>query len=118
VIHAIGPVVAVSVVAVLPIIWQHFVDLDHGPAVGSTGSPYPGPTPVSYWADAGPTAAPTGMVEPSVDPALLARAVELIRAGRLPPQPSATKLQPALGCGMDAARQVRDALRDDRAGAP
>ncbi|WP_169514662.1 hypothetical protein [Actinokineospora enzanensis] len=37
--HAIGPLVAVGAVAVLPVIWSAFADLDHGLPVGPTAAP-------------------------------------------------------------------------------
>jgi len=37
--HAIGPLVAVGAVAVLPVIWSAFADQDHGLPVGPTAAP-------------------------------------------------------------------------------
>jgi hypothetical protein len=105
--HAIGPLVAVGAVAVLPVIWSAFADLDHGLPAGPT----PAPTGPEYSANAsyggdeeqGGTTARTAL--------LITRARRLIAAGRLPADPSATRLREALACGTDAAREVRDALR-------
>jgi hypothetical protein len=122
-VHAIGPVVAVSVVAALPVIWQQFVELGYDPTtrlpVAPTGSPYRGPTAPEYRANptgpypaaVAPTDFPVGATgQLVVDPELVARAATLIRAGHLPARPSATQLRAALGCGTGSARRVRDAL--------
>ncbi|WAL65603.1 conjugal transfer protein TraI [Amycolatopsis cynarae] len=103
VLHLLGPVVAVAVVTALPIIWRAFAELDHARPAGAGE----GVTPLTYRANT-PTApaAATGAAR-----ALVERARELIRAGRLPTEPSANKVRAALGCGMDDARHVRDALR-------
>lgn len=105
--HAIGPLVAVGAVAVLPVIWSAFVNLDHGLPVGPTPAPtgpqYGGNAPCGDDAELGATEARTAL--------LITRARRLIAAGRLPADPSATRLREALACGTDAARQVRDALR-------
>ncbi|WP_433252808.1 hypothetical protein ACQPYK_08470 [Streptosporangium sp. CA-135522] len=86
--HMLGPIVTVAVVTALPIILAAFSDLDHG----GTGTPRTGP---SYRAN----------VE-----ALTVRARALIDAGELPADAGAGKIRAALGCGMDPARAVRDAL--------
>lgn len=105
--HAIGPLVAVGAVAVLPVIWSAFADLGHGLPVGptatSTGSAYRDNAP-------GTTAAQHGATDDRVA-LLVARARRLIAAGRLPADPSATRLREALGCGTDTAREIRDTLR-------
>ncbi|MEU7913472.1 hypothetical protein [Microbispora bryophytorum] len=90
VLHILGPVVAVAVVTALPIILAAFAGLDHGPRTGP-----------SYRANTGP----------DID-ALAARARLLIASGELPPTPGADKIRRALGCGMDTARAVRDALHE------
>ncbi|WP_431897303.1 hypothetical protein [Nonomuraea sp. bgisy101] len=93
VLHVLGPVVAVAIVTALPIILESFARLDHG----ADGTPT-GPT---YRANA-----------PAPD-ALIARARHLMATGQLPAAAGADKIRRALGCGMDTARAVRDALRYD-----
>ncbi|WP_440901165.1 hypothetical protein [Actinosynnema sp.] len=105
--QAIGPLVAVGAVAVLPVIWSAFADLDHGlpvsPTAASTGPEYRQNAPGKGDVEQRATETRTAL--------LTARARQLIAAGRLPADPSATRLREALGCGTDAAREVRDALR-------
>jgi len=105
--HTIGPLVAVSVVAVLPVIWSAFADLDHGLLVGPTDtltSPkYRVNTPTTATAQHGATSDRMAL--------LVDRARRMITTEQLPADPSATRLREALGCGTDAAREVRDALR-------
>ncbi|MGX7829866.1 hypothetical protein ACTG9Q_32795 [Actinokineospora sp. 24-640] len=108
--HAIGPLVAVGAVAVLPVIWSAFADLDHGLPVGPTAAPtgpeYSGNTSYECDVEQGATKNRTAL--------LVARARRMIAAGQLPADPSATRLREALACGTDAAREVRDALRGVR----
>jgi hypothetical protein len=106
--HAIGPLVAIGVVTIMPIIWTAFAGLGHGllPV---------GPTPARYSQNLpdGPT-----MTERSTDvrsALLVERARRLIADGQLPIAPSATRLREALQCGTDAAREVRDVLRSSDA---
>ncbi|RDI23036.1 hypothetical protein [Lentzea flaviverrucosa] len=104
--HAIGPLVAIGAVTVMPIIWTAFASLDHGLLTV-------GPTPAGYRQNIpdGPsmTKQPT-----DVRTALLVKhARQLIADGRLPITPSATRLRAALQCGTDIARAVRDALRSE-----
>ncbi|GAA2717945.1 hypothetical protein ACFY2R_05245 [Micromonospora olivasterospora] len=96
VLHLLGPIVAVAVVTALPIILAAFAGLDHGGPTSLTGLTYRQNTP-------------TGRADVA---ALVAQARQLIDAGTLPGEPSANALQRALHCGMDAARQVRDELRN------
>lgn len=105
VLHILGPVVAVAVVTALPIILAAFARLDHG-VTALTGP--------SYSANASTSQAAGNPVRVDVA-ALTARARHLVEAGELPDEPSARAVREALRCGMDTARQVRDALRD-RAG--
>ncbi|MGB3438259.1 MAG: hypothetical protein WBA97_05850, partial [Actinophytocola sp.] len=105
--HAIGPLVAVGAVAVLPVIWSAFADLDHGLPVGPT----PAPTGPEYSANASYGGDAEQEATEARTALLITRARRLIAAGRLPADPSATRLREALACGTDAARQVRDALR-------
>ncbi|GAA3472876.1 hypothetical protein [Nonomuraea roseola] len=93
VLHVLGPVVAVAIVTALPIILAAFSRLDHG----GDGTPT-GPT---YRANV-----------PAPD-ALIARARHLMATGHLPADAGADKIRRALGCGMDTARAVRDALRNE-----
>lgn len=105
--HAIGPLVAVGAVAVLPIIWTAFADLDHGLPVGPTSTP----TSPEYRQNVpGTAAAERGTTSDRVA-LLVDRARWMIAAGQLSADPSATRLREALGCGTDTAREVRDALR-------
>jgi hypothetical protein len=101
VLHVLGPVVAVSIVTALPIVWTAFADLDHGSPTGT-------PTGPTYWGN-GTGGKPTTGGPTDV---LVARARLLIAAGQLDPNPSATRLQKALRCAMDSAREVRDALTE------
>lgn len=100
VLHLLGPVVAVAVVTALPIILAAFAGLDHGGPAALTGLTYRQNTPAKT---------PAGRTDVA---ALVVQARQLIDAGTLPGEPSANALQRALHCGMDAARQVRDALRN------
>jgi hypothetical protein len=99
-VHTVGPIVAVSVVWVLPIIWQHFVDLDHDPAGADTGVTGP-----AYRQNAG-----LGEGVTARRLALLARAAELIGRGVLPAQPSSRQVRMALGGATGDASWVRDHL--------
>ncbi|WP_119731434.1 conjugal transfer protein TraI [Thermomonospora amylolytica] len=109
VLHLLGPIVAVAVVTALPIILAAFADLDHGTHTTPTG-PLTGPP----YRDNAPARQAAGNPPARVDvDALTARARHLIQTGALPAAPSANALRKALGCGMDTARQVRDALREE-----
>ncbi len=109
VLHILGPVVAVAMTTALPIIWRGFADLDHGRAVGAT---YPALLPQST-AETGPSV-PGALPGPvGATGTLVARARGLIKDGQLPPNPSATRLREALGCGTTTAGKVRDALRGE-----
>lgn len=93
VLHILGPIVAVAIVTALPIILAAFARLDHGLSGTPTGQTY---RPKIAALDT-----------------LTARARHLISTGQLPAEPGADKIRRALGCGMDTARAVRDALRFD-----
>jgi hypothetical protein len=97
IVHMLGPIVALCVVTVLPVLW---VALDRVPS------------PHSAHGDSGPTAdaKSTHQVDQRVASAV-ARAQELIQRGHLPPTPSANAVHKALGGAMDTARAVRDILR-------
>jgi hypothetical protein len=108
VLHILGPIVAVAIVTALPIIWGAFADLDHG---GLLARPYSTPTGPKYRQNVGNS-------EPGVGPGVgattaywVARARELIDAGQLDWEPSATQLRKALGCGTPVASEVRDELK-------
>jgi hypothetical protein len=113
VLHVLGPIVAVAIVTALPIIWGAFAGLDHG---GPYWHPYSPPTPPKYRQNGGNSepsvGAAVGPVGQSVG-ALTAYAQALIDRGHLPPNPSATQLRKALGCGTEKASDVRDALRGE-----
>jgi hypothetical protein len=105
VIHMLGPIVAVCVVTVLPLLW---VAIDNVP----TRAPTTGAVEDASTDDA------TEPAQSEVDQrtqervaAALAKATTLIHTGRLPPNPSANRLHKALGGAMDTARAVRDILR-------
>jgi hypothetical protein len=104
--HAIGPLVAIGTVTIMPVIWTAFTDLDHD--IVPVGA-----TPPEY-SQNGSTKDTTAERSTAIRAALLVkRARHLIATGRLPAAPSATRLREALGCGTDAAREVRDTLRPD-----
>lgn len=106
--HAVGPLVAIGAVAVMPIIWTAFASLNHGLlTVGPTSAGYRQNIPD------GPS-----LTERATDVRtvlLVKRARQLIADGQLPVAPSATRLREVLQCGTDAAREVRDALRSESA---
>ncbi|MEU4807439.1 hypothetical protein [Actinosynnema sp. NPDC023587] len=79
--HAIGPLVAVGAVAVLPVIWSAFADLDHGIPVGPTDAQYRQIAPETGAAQHGATDDRMAL--------LVDRARRLITAGRLPVNPNA-----------------------------
>lgn len=102
VVHMLGPIVAVCVVTVLPVLW---VAIDHVPqhpaaaeADDNTGAIRSSPRNDAQRVDE--------RVASAVD-----RVKELIRSGDLPPTPSANAVHKALGGAMDTARAVRDILR-------
>ncbi|WP_158842646.1 hypothetical protein [Saccharothrix deserti] len=129
--HAIGPLVAVGAVTVLPIIWDGFARLDHtaGTRADTTpaGRSTPARPPSVHPADGG-TDSPTGPVPviatgtpdtPIVQAELSARAAALlprlraaIAAGDLPPTASASAIRAHLRCGSEYARELRNALTD------
>ncbi|MFI6741198.1 hypothetical protein ACIBI9_50470 [Nonomuraea sp. NPDC050451] len=95
VLHVLGPIVSVAVVTALPIILAAFSGLDHS----SSGTP----TTPSYRVNAA-----------TLDK-LTIKARRLIVTGQLSVDSGADKFRRALGCGMDTARAVRDALRSNPA---
>lgn len=103
VIHALGPIVAVCVVTVLPVLWAA---IDQAPI--STADP--AQSLRSDEADAQPGTQPQ---RGGVFAEKLAAARVLIRAGKLEPKPSAYRIWKSLGGGMDIARDVRDVLQKE-----
>jgi hypothetical protein len=101
VLHVLGPIVAVAVVTGLPPILAAFADLDHGTGTGATGPEY------RANAAAGPARQGADVA------ALVARVRQMISAGELPADAGAGKIRQALRCGMDTAREVRDALTEE-----
>ncbi|MFL6118753.1 conjugal transfer protein TraI [Actinophytocola sp.] len=113
VIHMLGPIVAVCVVTVLPLLW---VAIDNVPTRAPTTTPAEDTQPDNATKDGSkdPTEdAPSGVDQRAQErvAAALAKATALIHTGRLPPNPSANRLHKALGGAMDTARAVRDILR-------
>ncbi|MCR3753723.1 hypothetical protein [Lentzea californiensis] len=102
--HAIGPLVAIGAVTVMPIIWTAFACLDHGILTV-------GPTPTGYRQNIPDGPSVTERATDVRTALLVKHARRLIADGQLPIAPSATRLREALHCGTDAAREVRDALR-------
>lgn len=108
-VHALGPVAAVTAVWTLPTLWAVLAALPMPPLT----APTPGLTAPEYRANAAadtPVAgAGVGRAVGALD-AHRARLRELIASGELPPTPGADRIRRALGCGMDTARQLRDEL--------
>ncbi|CAM3961052.1 hypothetical protein KIPE111705_33530 [Kibdelosporangium persicum] len=102
--HAIGPLVAIGAVTVLPIIWSAFASLQLGSLpVGTTSH--------EYSQNAAEEGIPPDRTTNARTALLVERAQQLIATEQLPANPSATRLREALACGTDTAREVRDALR-------
>ncbi|MFE2750451.1 hypothetical protein ACFXGA_00445 [Actinosynnema sp. NPDC059335] len=130
--HAIGPLVAVGAVTVMPIIWDGFANLDHtagtrpdtppAPTGGAPDGAPGGPTPAVRGGTATgvvPMIAAEATDTPIVQARLSARAAELlprlqaaIAAGELPPTASASAIRAHLRCGSEYARELRDAVTD------
>ncbi|MFD7658713.1 hypothetical protein ACFV4N_32465 [Actinosynnema sp. NPDC059797] len=127
--HAIGPLVAVGAVTVLPIIWDGFANLDHTigtrpdtPTVPpATADPIPARPVSAAPADTPPASVPVIADRtpdtPIVQAQLSARAAELlprlraaIAAGDLPPTASASAIRAHLRCGSEYARELRNAV--------
>lgn len=101
IVHMLGPIVALCVVTVLPVLW---VAIDQVPSSRSTPSDDGPPSNVETTQDT------KHQVDERVA-AAVARTQELIQRGHLPPSPSANAVHKALGGAMDTARAVRDILR-------
>lgn len=93
IVHALGPVAAVTAVWVLPALWQVLELL-----------------PVSTAPTGGPTGRKYRENEPTAEERHRARLHELIAAGSLSARPSATAIRDALGCGSEIASRLRDEL--------
>ncbi|MGB3442755.1 MAG: hypothetical protein WBA97_28765 [Actinophytocola sp.] len=104
VVHMLGPIVAVCVVTVLPVLW---VAIDHVP--DSSDQAFANGSDPGDRSTGSEDELPQA-VDERVASALL-RAQELIQVGKLPPTPSANAVHKALGGAMDTARAVRDILR-------
>jgi hypothetical protein len=102
VIHSLGPIVAVCVVTVLPLLWA---------AIDQVPTSPPGTRAESSPSDRAETSAQTELRAQERLAAAIVRTEQLVRDGQLPPQPSASQIQKTLGGAMDTARAVRDALR-------
>lgn len=100
IVHMLGPIVALCVVTVLPMLW---VAIDHVPS----SRPAQGDDRPSANVE---STQDTKQVVERVASAV-ARARELIQSGLLPQTPSANAVHKALGGAMDTARAVRDILR-------
>lgn len=103
IIHALGPIVAVCVVTVLPLLWAS-IDQSPTPSSGDRSSIQ----------DRTGASEPPDIRAQERLAAAIARTEQLIREGQLPTQPSASQIQKTLGGAMDTARAVRDALRNSR----
>ncbi len=127
--HAIGPLVAVGAVTVLPIIWDGFASLDHTAGTHPTDPPTPTVTAAPASTDQATTTpaddpsapAPVMAIDrgdtPIVQARLSARAAALlprlraaIAAGVLPPTASASAIRAHLRCGSEYARELRNAI--------
>ncbi len=108
VVHMLGPIVAVCVVTVLPVLW---VAIDQMPERASRHRPEGGGD--GGQRDARSVAHDPARHHDSRVAAAIARTRELINSGELPPTPSANAVHKALGGAMDTARAVRDFLRRD-----
>lgn len=123
--HAIGPLVAVGAVTVLPIIWDGFANLDHTAGSTPTDPTVTGPAPADR-ASAVPAADPsdpapvivadrgdTSIVQAELSSraaALLPRLRAAIAAGDLPATASASAIRAHLRCGSEYARELRNAI--------
>jgi len=110
IVHALGPVAAVTAVWVLPTLWAVLAALPTPEVPSTLTTPL---TPFPYRENAPTAPAPETPARrpsgPDID-ALTERARRMVRTGELPPKPSAHRIRTALGIGMDAARAVRDRL--------
>lgn len=117
IVHALGPVAAVTAVWVLPTLWAVLAALPTPEVPSTLTTPLTGGlTPFPYRENAPAAPAPEAPARrpsrPDID-ALTERAKRMVSTGELPPKPSAHRIRTALGIGMDAARAVRDRLAKD-----
>ncbi|WP_018683670.1 hypothetical protein [Actinokineospora enzanensis] len=129
--HAIGPLVAVGAVTVMPIIWDGFARLDHGGDTPTDPARSGAADPTDERTDTAGEALPAGAAQrasagaahapdaPIVQGRLSARAAALlprlraaIAAGDLPPTASASAIRAHLRCGSEYARELRDMVTD------
>jgi hypothetical protein len=104
VVHMLGPIVAVCVVTVLPVLWVAIDQVPKGLIAASTVTTGPHEDPAA-------SASRTSGVSDERLASAVARTRDLIKAGKLPPAPSANAVHKAIGGAMDTARAVRDILR-------
>jgi hypothetical protein len=105
IIHTLGPIVAVCVVTVLPLLWA---------AIDQTPTPHPSVHAGLSTSDRTELGMQAELRAQERLAAAIARTEQLVRDGQLPPHPSASQIQKTLGGAMDTARAVRDALRTSR----
>ena len=102
VLHLLGPVVAVAIVAALPLILDGFARLDHGTS----------PTLADLRRDRGRETSPETLRDtPTRGRSIAEHRAELhrlIEAGALPAQPSAEQIRRTLRCSRAVAQQLRD----------
>lgn len=121
VLHILGPVVAVAIVTVLPIILAAFTGLDT--PIHDLRNSRPDPSPVDA-----PMAADQQWRTPEETPSAKgargrtaeehrAELRRLIASGQLPPVPSARAIQHALNCREELSRLLRNELRQQAGGA-
>jgi len=104
--HVVIPLAAVAAALALPVVQRRYAVALAALATVPTG-PTAAPTGSRYRANGPDPTAGSG----SATAALVVRARDLIAAGVLPPDPSATALRTTLRVGTDTARAVRDALK-------
>jgi len=102
-IHLIGPIVAVAIVTGLPVLLDALSRLD----IDAADAPPTTPTGPTYSGNA-PTYRSANRADVE---RLTARVLDLIDAGELPAEPSATAIRKRVGGSTDTARAVRDAIR-------
>ncbi|MEV8638633.1 hypothetical protein AB0395_43950 [Streptosporangium sp. NPDC051023] len=107
VVHSLGPIAAVTGIWLLPTLWAILAALPGPGLTGAlTGLVYRENVPPQ-----GPTQEVGGKAGKAADLApVLTETRRLIATGQLPAFPSAAAIRRALRCGMDTARDVRDAL--------
>ncbi|GAA3037589.1 hypothetical protein GCM10017559_76840 [Streptosporangium longisporum] len=101
VVHSLGPLGAVTAIWLLPTLWKILSVLP----VGEDDDRLTGLT-YRENADSEAASSKAAKIAPLVE-----RARTLIASGALPANPSANRIRTTLQCGMDDARDVRDALK-------